>query len=296
MRQLAKREKRLLIIFGLLFAVFGYRIYQVLSAPNTKNTNSSWSASITKETEHYKIYSSATPRQTDEIAEVAEIVYAGYKDFIGQLKKEISPHPKLQMKLYKDREEFRRCNRITNWYEAYYSYPYCYQYYSSNEKNPHHWAMHEAAHQLNNEAANLTLPQWLEEGIACYISTSKIADKSLHLGDVDKNTYPVWWFKIIATKGDLQTDKENKSIIPLRAIVSGQDGPDLNTYFNLYYLHWWSLVHFLVNYGDGQYRDGLNRLISESGTVSSFESNIGKIETIEEQWYRYVKELKVKYK
>jgi hypothetical protein len=294
MYPLTKREHRFLIIFVLLFAILGYRIYRIWSEPATKDTKSLWTASITKETEHYIISSSATPRQTEEIADVAEIVYAGYKDFIGQLKKEISPHPKLQMKLYKDREEFRRCNRITNWYEAYYSYPYCYQYYSSNEKNPHHWAMHEAAHQLNNEAAHLTLPQWLDEGIACYIATSKIADKSLHPGDVDKNTYPIWWLKIIATTGDIQTDKENKSITPLRAIVSGQNGPDLNTYFNLYYLHWWSLTHFLMNYGNGQYRDELSKLISENGTLSSFESNIGNIETIERQWYQYLRELKAK--
>ena len=161
--------------------------------------------------------------------------------------------------------------------------------------NPYHWAIHEATHQLNKEAAHFKLRQWLEEGIACYVSTSKIIENSLKLGDIDINTYPAWWLYIIAMTGDLQSDKDNLSIISLRNIISGKGGLNINKEFNLYYLHWWSLVHFLMNYNDGQYRDGFSKVISERGTLSSFESNIGKIEDIEPQWYRYVIELKGKY-
>jgi hypothetical protein len=283
MRKLKSRKKGIFLYSGILIVVLlGNMVYRY------------WTAPLVKETEHYMIVSSATPEQTEEIAAVAEIVYEGYHEFLGQLGKAVEPHSKLQLKLFKDREEFRRCNNITNWYEAFYRYPYCYQYYASNEKNPYHWAMHEATHQLNNEAGHLILTQWVDEGIACYIGTSKIADKSLHLGQIDMNTYPAWWLPIIATTGDLQADQENISIIPLRAIVSGQGGPDLNKYFNLYYLHWWSLIHFLMNYEDGNYRDGFNRVVSERGTLLSFERNIGKIEDIEPQWYQYVKELKNK--
>jgi hypothetical protein len=283
MRSLTKRK--FLILPGILIMfIFGCK------EPQLKTST------ITKETEHYIIISTATPEQTDKIADVAEIVYAGYQEFLGQMDKSIEQHPKLQMKVYKDREEFRRSNNVTDWKEAFYNYPYCYQYYASKEINPFHWAMHEATHQLNNEAAHFALTQWLDEGIACYIATSRIIDKSLHLGDVERNAYPVWWLYTIAKSGDLQTDKDNLSIIPLREIVSEQGGPDLNEYFNLYYLHWWSLAHFLTNYNDGQYREGLGKVISEHGTLSSFETNIGKIETVEEQWYQYLKELKKKYR
>ncbi|MBN2180334.1 MAG: hypothetical protein JW715_00360 [Sedimentisphaerales bacterium] len=289
MRSLNKREKRYLVCLGILAAFFAGSLFYRQRPDSNINTEEP-----AKETEHYIIYSTATDEQTEEIASVAEIVYDGYRKFLAQLGKTIEPHPKLKMKLYKDREEFRRCNHVTNWYEAFYRRPYCYQYYSSQEKNPYHWAMHEATHQLNYEAANLSLLQWVSEGIACYIATSKIAEKSLQTGEIDRNTYPVWWLHIIAASGDLQTDKDNLSIIPLRAIISGQGGPDLNEYFNLYYLHWWSLTHFLMNYNDGQYRDGFGRLISEQGTLLSFEKNIGKIEDIELQWYQYVIELKRK--
>ena len=155
--------------------------------------------------------------------------------------------------------------------------------------------MHEATHQLNSEAAHFTLRKWLDEGMASYISTSKIINKSLRPGDVNKDPYPAWWLANLAMSGDMETDKKNGSVIPLRAIISGKGGPDINKTFNLYYLHWWSLVHFLMNYNDGQYRDGLSRVITGHGTISSFEENIGKIEDIEAQWYQYVIELKKKY-
>ncbi len=284
MRKLQKREVRLLIYLGLLIAFLaGDKIYR------------HWSYSITKDTEHYIIYSSATQEQTDEIASVIEIVYLGYQNFLSQLGKSIQPHPKLKMKLYKDREEFRRCNRGIGWAEAFYRYPYCCQYYDAEEINPYHWATHEATHQLNREAAHFKLSQWLNEGMAEYISTSTIDDKSLYLGDIDMNTYPAWWLANLARLGDIESDKKNCTVIPLRAIISGKDGPNINKEFNMYYLHWWTLVHFLMNYNNGQYRDGLSRVVSEHGTLSSFEKNIGKVEDIEKQWYQYVIELKQKY-
>lgn len=284
MRKLQKREKRLLVYFGLLIAfLVGDKIYR------------HWTYSLTKETEHYIIYSSATQEQTEEIASVIEIVYKGYQEFLSQLGKSIQSHPKLKMKLYKDREEFRHCNRRIGWAEAFYRYPYCHQYYSADEINPYHWATHEATHQLNNEAALFELSQWLDEGMACYISSSVIDGNSLHLGEVDMDTYPAWWLARMANSGNIESDKNNGSVIPLRAIISGKGGPKINKEFNLYYLHWWTLVHFLMNFNDGQYRDGLSRVITEHGALSSFEKNIGKIEYIEKQWYQYVIELKQKY-
>ena len=281
MRLLQKREKRLLIYLGLLLAfLIGDKIYR------------HWTYSITKETEHFFIYSSATQEQTDKVAAVIELVYDEYKGVLGQLGKTLQPHRKLKVKLYKDREEFRHCNNRIGWAEAFYRYPYCQQYYDSGSKNPCQWATHEIIHQINNEAAHFKLRQWLEEGLASYMSSCIIDGNSLRLSDVDINTYPIWWFDTFATSGNLQEDKDNKSIIPLRAIISGHGGLDMDEYFNLYYLHWWSLVHFLMHYNDGQYRDGLSKVISEHGTLSSFDKNIGKVEDIEKQWYQYTLELK----
>ena len=283
MRRLTGREKRLLIMLTICLAIVGW-----LRVPRH------WASSVVVETEHYAIRSSATEAQTREIGQVAEIVYAGYRQLMDELQRTIQPHAKLGVKLFKDRMEFRRCNRIYDWAEAFYKPPFCYQYYSAEEVHPYHWMMHEATHQLSNEAARLSLPQWLEEGLACYVSTSRIVDNALHLGEIDTNTYPVWWLDSMELSGDLDADKKKVGIIPLRAIVSGQGGPSMNRHFNSYYLHWWSLTHFLMHYEDGKYRAGLSRLVADGGTLAAFEEHIGPVESVETQWYSYLVELQKK--
>ncbi len=252
MRRLTGREKRLLILFAMFVAIAAWAY-----APRP------WSPKILVETEHYAIRSSATEDQTREIGLVAEIVYSGYLRLMGELQRTVQPHPKLGIKLFKDRREFRRCNRVHGWAEAFYRPPYSYQYYSAGESHPYHWRMHEATHQFNDASARRRLAQWLEEGLACYVSTSRIVDNTLHLGEIDTNTYPVWWLDSMELSGDLDADKKNGTVIPLRAIISGQGGPSMNWRFNLYYLHWWSLTHFLMHYENNKYKEDLSRLIAE---------------------------------
>ena len=152
--------------------------------------------------------------------------------------------------------------------------------------------MHEATHQLNAEVACLALPQWLDEGLACYVSTSRIVDGVLVLGEVDTNTYPVWWIEQMATSGDLESDQRDVTVIPLRCIISGRGGPDIDKAFNLYYLHWWSLVHFLMEHEEGTYQPALSRLLAENADLAAFEKHVGPIDVIEKQWYGHVLALK----
>jgi hypothetical protein len=284
----------LLILAGIFFAIFAWdRLRRHWSPTLVFETDlTHWSSDEVVAEGHYVIYSTATDAQTAEVGQVAEIVYAGYLQLARRLGLEIQPHPKLKIKLFKDRREFRHCNRVRGWAEAFYRKPYCYQYYAADEPNPYHWMMHEAIHQRNAEAARLALPRWLDEGLACYLSTSRIVDGSLHLGRIDTNTYPVWWLEEIAVTGKLITDQVNGTVIPLRAIVSGRGGPDLDRQFNLYYLHWWSLMHFLMEFQDGAYRAGLSRVIAEGGGPDAFEKHIGDLETTERLWYDYVLELR----
>ncbi|MBF0329938.1 MAG: DUF1570 domain-containing protein [Nitrospirae bacterium] len=281
MRRLSRREKILLICFAVLIAVFAW-----------DRARRIWSPKITIETDHYTIYSTATPDQTQKIGLVAEIQYAGYMKFLEQLMIAPLRHEKLKIKLFKDRKEFRLCNSDIGWMEAFYRKPYCYQYYSAETVNPYHWMMHEATHQLNAEVAGWVLPQWIDEGIATYFGSSRIIENRLALGEIDTNAYPIWWLYSIAQSGDLETDKVNTSIIPLRAIIAGQGGPNINEHFNLYYLHWWSLTHFLMHYENGKYKPGLIALLKSDCGVRAFEFYVGNIDQIERQWYEYVVELK----
>lgn len=281
MRKLTKREKRLLVFLAIFVSIYlADYIYRF------------WSPDIVVETEHYKIYSTATAEQTEEIAEVAEILYTGYQQLLKQLQHEVKPHPKLKVRLFRDKDEYQRCNRIRNGPESFYRKPYSYQYYSADKANPYHWMVHEATHQLNAEAAGLKLAQWLDEGIASYVSTSRIVDGSINFGQIDPNTYPTWWFASMSITGNLDMDKKIDSLVPLRAIITGKGGPGINKWVNLYYLHWWSLMHFLFHYEDGKYVTGLSELIKEGGSLSAFEKHIGPVDEIEQQWYEYIIDLR----
>ena len=275
-RKLTGREKRLFIYLIVFAAVIGGDKYR-----------RRWNPLRTVKTAHYDIQSSATQVQTENSGLVAEMLYTAYVDFLREMKTAPTGNHRLRMKLYGSRDEMRTCNRMNGWAEAFYRKPFCHQYYPEHEVNPYHWMVHEATHQLSNEVAEFKLAKWLEEGLADYFGCSRIIDGKLVLGEIDANTYPVWWINTIATSGDLQEDKSNGSIIPLRAIISGRGGPRMSSAFNLYYVHWWTLTHFLLQ-PDSGYRDAFAALIQHGGRLRHFQKDIGPVGRIEEEWYAHI--------
>ncbi len=249
-----------------------------------------WHPSTTLETQHHLIYSTATRQQTDETAHTLELLYQAYSNRMSSLDTFQVVHPKLQVKLFKDRAEFRRINPNLGWAEAFYREPYCRAYFSAAEINPCHWMLHESVHQLNREVAHLKLEKWLEEGLAEYFSTSRVTSNALMLGVIDPNTYPVWWIDELATAPDLQDNIRNGSVIPLRAIITNRGGPSLNRQFNLYYLHWWSLTHFLFE--SPRCRDHALELVRQGGTLEAFEKALGPVDRVQVEWHNYVRHLK----
>jgi hypothetical protein len=194
------------------------------------------------------------------------------------------------VKLFKDRAEFRRVNPGLGWAEAFYREPYCRAYFSAEEANPYHWMLHESVHQLNHEVAGLNLAKWLEEGSAEYFSTSRIGTNGLAVGRIDPNTYPVWWLDELATEAKLEDNIRNGSVIPLRAIITNTGGPSLNRSFNLYYLHWWTLTHFLFE--SPRYRDRALALVQRGGGIKAFEEILGPVDRVQVEWHAYVRHLK----
>ena len=251
----------------------------------------SWKPSLTIETANYVIQSSATEEQTEQIGRIAEALHFAYHNFVPDLK---TPEAKLKMKLYRTREEFRFANRINGWAEAFYQRPYCHQYYAADDPNPFHWMTHEATHQLNAEVAGLHLHRWLDEGVACYFGASRIANEQVKLGLMDANAYPVWGLGEWDISGDLERDKNDNVMIPLKTIVSGKGGPSLDDRFNDYYLHWWSLAHFLFEFRKAQHRDATFALMSEGGSLEAFEKHIGPAGEVEKDWYIHIATLKTR--
>jgi len=150
--------------------------------------------------------------------------------------------------------------------------------------------LHEAVHQLNAEVAHLKLAKWLEEGLAEYFSTSRIKNGELIPGRIDPNTYPVWWIDEIAITPDLKTNLANHSVIPLHVILTNRGGPSMRDEFNLYYLHWWTLTHFVFEREHSS--DATLRLLEEGGGLAAFEKNVGPVEEIEPQWHSHVRRIK----
>jgi hypothetical protein len=278
-KRLSNREKRLFIYLAI---VLGFAAWKFTPRP--------WKPARTIETPHYTIASTATAEQTQQIASVVEILYAAYSNKFSTLPTFNPNHPRLKLLLYKDRAEMRRINPGLGWAEAFYRKPYCRAYFSASEANPYHWMLHEAVHQLNTEVAHIHLEKWLEEGLAEYFSTSRIKENQLLLGHVDPNTYPVWWLDEIDKDADLNQNISNGSVIPLRAIVTNHGGPRMNSHFNLYYLHWWTLTHYIFE--STETSAAASKLVHLGGDVRSIEELFGPLGNLQTNWHAHVRELK----
>jgi hypothetical protein len=277
--KLKPRERRLLLYLAPVLVLAAWKF---IPRP--------WHPTQLVDTAHYKIYSTATTSQVAATAHAMELLYVAYSNRLAGVSGCQNQHPLLQIKLYKDRDELRRINPGLGWAEAFYKNPYCRAYFSADEKNPYHWMLHECVHQLNEEVAHLKLAKWLDEGLADYFGTSRLMAEQLAVGDIDLNTYPVWWIDNLATASNLADNLKNGSVIPLRAIITDHGGPSLDQNFNLYYLHWWTLTHFLFE--SEKYRDRVLQLTAQGGRLEDFEKIIGPVDQVQLEWHTYVRHLK----
>jgi len=278
--KLKPREIRWLLYLSVVLVV---ALWKFLPRP--------WHPTSIIETTHHKIYSTATPQQIQDTAHALDLLYTAYSNRLGGVTGWQSDHPKLQIKLYRDRDEMRRINPGLGWAEAFYSEPYCRAYFAADEVNPYHWMLHESVHQLNHEVAHLKLAKWLEEGLADYFASSRLVNDKLDVGNIDLNTYPVWWIDSLATTSNLTENIKNGSVIPLRAIITNHGGPSINQQFNLYYLHWWTLTHFLFE--SEKYHDRVVNLAQKGGGLEDFETLIGPVDQVQVEWHDYIRRLKV---
>ena len=269
-------KKRLLIDLLLVAVVFGGYFWYT-----------HWTPELKLDSEHYKALSNVSIEDTEDALSKAETLYQAYIAFWDVEAK--STDNKLLLKIYSSRNEFKRANPFSRWAEAFYSEPYCHQYIEAeSEKKPYHWMVHEATHQLNNEVSQFRLPQWAEEGIACYFSTSQMNDGKMSLGVIDWDTYPIWWLSPLGLSGDLSRDKADDKILSIKSIVNDEKPLKMSQHVNLYYIHWFSLVHFLLEGEQGKYRQAFIACVKAPSGLEAFEENIGSYQLIEQQWYQHL--------
>ncbi len=235
-------------------------------------------------TRNYAITSTATKQQTKLVADAVESLHDEYLSFFAQSVRVDPNQKRLLLTLYKDQDEFKDHNKSSPWAEAYYLAPRCYAYFPASEKNPYHWMIHEATHQLNHEVAHFPASRWIGEGLATYFGTSTIRDGKLLPGRVDVDTYPIWWLAKLKLTGDFQKDHGSGKIIDLRTLISGVGDEKVNAR----YIGYWSLTHFLFHFENGRYAEKYRRLIATGGSIEDFEKIIGPVDRVEEEWYKYL--------
>ena len=234
------------------------------------------------ETAHYLMWSSATESQARDVGIATEALREAYVKLFPPSQPDTG---KLILILYRDRAEFQLHNRSSPWAEAYYRPPASHAYVATGAANPYHWMLHEATHQLLREVSGFRPPRWIGEGFASYLGASKLTAAGLDAGNPDQNAYPVWWLRRHPMSGNRLRDIASGQFVPLRALLTGKGGPDVDRYFNSYYLCAWSLTEFLLQGNDRRYADGYLRFIAKGGGERGFEEMVGPIDRIEVAWY-----------
>jgi len=78
----------------------------------------------------------------------------------------------------------------------------------------------------------------------------------------------------------------------LRAVITNHGGPAMKTSFNLYYLHWWTLTHFVFE--SPRCREHALELTQQGGTIEAFEQLLGPAEAVQTELHAYVRDLKAR--
>ncbi|GAB3367288.1 hypothetical protein GCM10027431_10730 [Lysobacter rhizosphaerae] len=274
----------LLLVFTFLAACNGNSSQKTEIAPAKQDNFGILPEAKITQTAHYKIYSTASDDQTGKVSHAVEALYQSYIGYFDS--KEHSRE--LELVLYRDRTQFRAYNRSSPWAEAYYRTPRCYAYFAEGS-NPYHWMIHEATHQLLRELSGHKPAKWINEGVASYFGASQVVGARLQRGRIDYAAYPIWWLSSLGLSGDLERDIASGRIIPLHQLISNT-GPDINQNVNLYYIHYWSLTHFLLHYRNGLYSKPYKELIALGGSPDGFRRLIGPPDRIQLEWYQYLVE------
>jgi hypothetical protein len=259
-----------------------------IADPNSPKLGPVWVGT----TAHFEVTSRATVAQTGLVGSAAEALMRAYLQFF-QLDEKAVPKGGLKLNLFKNRAEFKaRVTGAPPWAEALYRKGVSYAYYDASGASGYHWMLHETTHQLNELVGHTPRAKWVEEGLACYFGASAIEDNALVPGHIEAKAYPVWWLEELGPSGDAAKDFASGRVVPLRALITGQGGPPLDTHVNQWYLGYWSLVHFLLHGEQGKYAAGFHKLLAgKSATLADFERDIGPVDALQAEWYRYLQGL-----
>lgn len=229
---------------------------------------------------HYRIETRGDSTRTRALLDRVEVLHLAF--FRAFSLPEPRHAPAMNLRLYRDRHEMHAAESMPDWAEGIYREGWCIQYLRKDEANPWHWTIHEATHQLVAERAQLQLPRWLNEGLACLFSVSRMDSAGLHLGTVDPGAYPVWWLKDYRPTGNRAADLRSGKLQSLEVIVRGGGVEPEDGDLNLAYLSWWTATRFLWS------RDPKRFLawVKLDRTPEGLERIVGPLKDLEEPYAR----------
>ena len=133
------------------------------------------------------------------------------------------------------------------------------------------------------------MTKWVDEGLACLFSTAREVNGNIALGTIDTTSYPMWWIARLKFTGDMDNDIKANKLMKLEYLIKGEGGLPINKYFNLYYIQWYSLVHYLVFGENGKHKDSFKKYVFNQCPVDEFEKYFGPIDEIQRQWYDHLR-------
>lgn len=83
-------------------------------------------------------------------------------------------------------------------------------------------------------------------------------------------------------------DKADTKIVSIKSIVNDEKPLKMDRHVNLYYIHWFSLVHFLLEGEQRKYREAFIACVKRPSGLKAFEKDIGPYQLIEQQWYQHL--------
>jgi len=259
-----------------------------MADPKAPKLGTSWVG----QTANYQVTSWATVEQTTQVGSNAEGLLRAYLQFFSLDDKAI-PKGGLKLTLYRNREQFKQRHPDPPWAEALYSRGVSYAYFDAKSANGVHWMLHETTHQLNELVGHTPKDKWVNEGLASYFGASKLEDYTLTPGQIEPQAYPIWWLDELRPSGDMKKDFAAGRVVPLRALVTGEGGPDINANPNPWYVGYFSLTHFLLHGANGKYAPGYRKLLAgKSAALADFEREIGPVDAVQNEWYAYLTGLK----
>jgi hypothetical protein len=251
-----------------------------------------WDFDLKLQTSHWALYTDADIHTALHVLKVAEATYEAFvADMVGTLPLKAPAEP-MRVYLFKDKARYLKEARLpAAWAEGYYHSERlaCFCYYDArNDKNPTHWFVHEAVHQLMFEliAEPVDLTNWVSEGYACYFGTSKLVNGALKLGQIDPDTYPAWWRDKYVPENFMSLSDLADKIGPA---LERQRDP------NPFYLQSWLFVHYLLHGEEGKYRDAFRKFLVQGyqgkSRTPTFEKTVAPLADLQPGYLKYAKEI-----